>query len=392
VNFFAYPYFNPAAGRDFGGAELQLYLMAAELAKDPRFHVSFIVRSEALAKPEVREGVELLPWSPPAAGLPVVRGLRRLLAFRRLLDAADADIIVQRCAGTLTGALALHCRSRGRGFAYMAAHDSDLLPERPVWWGRGLRPALRWAFYRLGLRRADLVFVQHEGQRELLARHHGREGAVRPCVQRVPDAAPREGGEFVLWVARCERWKQPGLFLDLARACPGERFVMVCPPAQSEPAFVAEIRDAARALPNLEFLDGVPYPEIDGLFRRASLLVNTSRSEGFPNTFVQAWKHGTPVLSLAVDPDGAIERHALGACCHGDAAALPGALAALLGDRDRWRACSANAAAWARAHHDVAARIEVDKRLLLGVRKGRPGLTRGQMAAPHGGPAAGGRR
>ena len=43
VNFFAYPLFNPAAGTSFGGAELQLYTLATELARDPGFAVSFLV-------------------------------------------------------------------------------------------------------------------------------------------------------------------------------------------------------------------------------------------------------------------------------------------------------------------------------------------------------------
>ena len=45
----------------------------------------------------------------------------------------------------------------------------------------------------------------------------------------------------------------------------------------------------------------------------AALLLSTSDAEGFPNTFVQAWSSGTPVISLEVDPDHIIERAGLGA-------------------------------------------------------------------------------
>jgi glycosyltransferase involved in cell wall biosynthesis len=45
----------------------------------------------------------------------------------------------------------------------------------------------------------------------------------------------------------------------------------------------------------------------------APLLLCTSDQEGFPNTFVQAWSNGTPVITLQIDPDNIIKRLELGA-------------------------------------------------------------------------------
>jgi glycosyltransferase involved in cell wall biosynthesis len=47
-------------------------------------------------------------------------------------------------------------------------------------------------------------------------------------------------------------------------------------------------------------------------YRRAGILVNTSESEGFPNTFLEAWSNYVPVVSLKWDPDEIICRHKLG--------------------------------------------------------------------------------
>ena len=149
---------------------------------------------------------------------------------------------------------------------------------------------------------------------------------------------------------------------------------MVCPPAESDPGFARGVRERAARLPNVAFFDYVPFPETEALFARALLFVNTSRSEGFPNTFVQAWKHGTPVLSLEIDPDRVIAANGLGSACDGDPARMRGELAALLEHPARWEACSRNALSYVREHHDIRRQIEADKRVLLALgREGAPG-------------------
>ena len=59
---------------------------------------------------------------------------------------------------------------------------------------------------------------------------------------------------------------------------------------------------------------------INNFLHDSLVLVNTSlpNSEGLPNTFIQSWLAGTPVISLNTDPNGYITKHNLGYYCSGN--------------------------------------------------------------------------
>jgi len=119
-----------------------------------------------------------------------------------------------------------------------------------------------------------------------------------------------------LWVSRCQPIKRPKLFIELANALPDASFEMVCSP-ENRPLW-EEVRSLAAGCPNLVFFDNVPYHHIQDHFDRAKVFVNTSEWEGLPNTFIHSGLGRTAILSLAVNPDGLFERHAPGVFAAGN--------------------------------------------------------------------------
>jgi glycosyltransferase involved in cell wall biosynthesis len=233
----------------------------------------------------------------------------RLGGALKALRAADADIYYVRCAGYMLALVVWLSRRMGRKSVFCGANDPDFDPD-------GLRRRLSFRdrqMYQWGLRRVEAIVVQNREQKRLLERHYGRTAELihngLPVRERL--TAP---GRDILWVATFKRFKMPELCLELARRLPEERFVMIGGRSKNnarEAAWFDQLALRARRLPNIEFLGFQPLTRVEERFDQAKLLVNTSRHEGFPNTYLQAWSRGLPVLSF-VDPDNLIEQQRLG--------------------------------------------------------------------------------
>jgi len=135
-----------------------------------------------------------------------------------------------------------------------------------------------------------------------------------------PRAGPLTAEKSVdfLWVSRCQPVKRPHLFLDLVRSLPEAVFEMICP-AENRSLW-EDIERVAGGCPNLRFIESVPYHQVQDHYDRAKVFVNTSEWEGWPNSFIQAGLGRAALLSLAVNPDGLFEKFGLGICAGGDRA------------------------------------------------------------------------
>lgn len=301
----SYLYFDPTQDISPGGTQRQLYLLGRELASE--FSVHFVVGDYGQPKTERRDGVTLhRAYTPHVDASPP----RRLVQVGRLLsamDRADADVYVFRGdhpRAILTGALA---ELLGRKWVYSLALDSEAES------GRGpVAFAMRHLFER-AVASADEVVAQTPHQQHRLRRSFGVESTVIPNGYPPISGEPRaDDGEYFLFVGRIDpEQKRPHRFLELARELPEESFVLVGP-EDDDPEYYRRVASAAEALDNVEFHGTVAPDEIHEYFDRAIALVNTSSQEGFPNTFLEAWRYATPVVSLDVDPGRFLDGDASG--------------------------------------------------------------------------------
>ncbi len=309
-----------------GGAEVQAWFLAKELARRG-FRVSYVAQSVRgrQGTAETVDGVRIhwirnanyLRWSNAAA-------------YYRALSRIDADIVVQRMTSFMTGVAALWCRLRKRKFVWMCSDNAS--PIKWTFW-RSQRAANRTAkvgwpksalflFNALaadlsrnwGMRRIWLAFTQNETQRTILEKDFRLPSRRMISGHPVP-AKPIRGERklerpIVLWAGNLGPNKRPEKFIELAQLAQNTKLQFVMIGGHSSSARTDAL--FADMPSNLTWLGRVSFDQALAHFDEAAFFVNTSMAEGFPNTFIQAWLRGIPVLSLDVDPDGIINRSGVG--------------------------------------------------------------------------------
>lgn len=317
-----------------GGESVQQTLLARALAR--RGHeVSMVVADHGQADGAVWDAIRTFKAYRPDAGVPVLRFIHpRWTGVWSALARADAELYYTSCAGMQVGLVGLFCRRFRRRFVFRAASNADCDSSRL----RLIVPIARdrW-LYAQGLRRADAILVQSASQAEALARSYALSSRVAGMLVEEPlPAAARDVD--VLWVGNIQGLKRPDRVLELAERLPEVKIHMVGAPLPGHEALFRAVSEAAAAKTNLAFHGAMSYRDTNELYGRARVLVNTSDIEGFPNSYLQAWISGVPVVTL-IDPDRVIERRGLGVAATSPAQ-IADAVRRLLREPAAWKAAS----------------------------------------------------
>lgn len=300
------PVLSPKFGQyGIGGEQVQHTLLARALVR--RTHtVSMVVYDYGQVEAACWHGITTHKAYRRDAGIPVFRFIYpRWSGLWAALYRADADVYYVSCAGMQLGLVALFCRRHRRKLVFRVAHDTDCDPDQLLisyWRDKKL--------YEYGLRHANGILVQSVKQQQALLKNYGLRSEVAEMMVDAPEK-PVGRDTDVLWVNNLRHFKRPDLLLALAKKLPQLQFHMVGGPQPGFDRLFEDIRRDAAQLSNLTFHGQLPYHAMDEKYARARVFVNTSDSEGFPNSYLQAWIRGTPVVAF-FDPDNVIRKHHLG--------------------------------------------------------------------------------
>lgn len=308
ICFVALAAYHLLSGKDTGvtgGSELQEVMLARELVKEG-YDISFVVADHGQKPFETIDGIKIFKAhrTDVSVGMPL-----KALFLWKAFDRANADIYFLKAG--LAGVVSFYCLVKKKKFVYSIADDRNITGVPII-----QDFCHRYIFNRLNrfdIKYADIIIVQSKYQQKLLKENFGKEGALIKSMHVSPNYKPKKPTlPIVLWVSTLREKKRPELFLKLARKIPNAKFQMIGGAALENPKIYENIKRSATELTNLDFMGFVQYRKIHQYFDQAAILVNTSISEGFPNTFLEAWARYVPVVSLNIDPDEIICRYKLG--------------------------------------------------------------------------------
>jgi glycosyltransferase involved in cell wall biosynthesis len=354
-----YPLFNPLARGIYGETEIQIYELIRFFSNEQSIEISVITGNYDQNEVEFYSGVmvfrsefsnterkwynQLIPPKPSE--------------FDLLLKKVDSQIYFVAGAYGFTEQVANFCKKKKNTFIYRVTHQNDC---DGTFVHGNLEDGPR---YKNALHNADYILCQSNEQKSLIERTENIAAQVIPNAI-YPEPLSDEPKTDVLWIGEVLEWKQPEFLFRLALTVPESNFTWLVKP--SDRNYFEKLIDKTRDIPNLGVENSVPYHEWDTFFRRAKLLVNTSRYEGFPYTFTRAFSYGIPVVSLNVDPDGLIDQYQMGICAEGSEVRFCQGVMDLLAYERQWKRMSNNAYKFVSEHQNFKTIGQTYLKIFLG--------------------------
>ena len=348
--------FDPNSHGVFGGSEMRAWTLARALARLESFEVLMVVQGTGPRTASVHDGVTIVKQELNAASVRRSFAGQLLCRLRGVpqqgpLPLPDSDIVCAFGAVSFNAQLAELCRRKGHKFVLMIGSDLDVAGGlADVVAGRPLDTLPPRAEAGAAMAAADLVVAQTQWQAQRVERATGRRPAIVPSpvdLDELPGGAASKRTE-VLWIGKTNEIKRPRVAIEVARLCPGLRFRIVANPLDR-----ARWDELAKVAPdNVVLVERFPFAQADDIYERALILLNTSAFEGFPSAFLQAGRHGVPVVSAVADPDGFLRRTGSGIVAGPEPAALAAAICSLAEDREAWQRASTIIRDHVTRHHD----------------------------------------
>jgi glycosyltransferase involved in cell wall biosynthesis len=229
----------------------------------------------------------------------------------RLLKRLRPDVIYENGGCAYTGIAAFYAKKTGCKMIWHIASDNDL---KSIYDRVNLKPhkfiekqILQW-----GVRNAMVVIAQSEYQKQIVARYNKK--AIIHLIRNfhpIPDRKEMSDKlNQIVWVANFKQLKQPELYIQLASALSARNIdvqcIMIGSPTTYPKGYQSTLYGKINRVNNLKYLGKLSQDKINKIIAQSKLFINTSKWEGFPNTFIQAWFRKTPVVSLHCDPDNVI--------------------------------------------------------------------------------------
>jgi glycosyltransferase involved in cell wall biosynthesis len=305
-----------------GGAEVQAWLLAKQLAKSGH-QVTYIAENlnNSSKKIETIEGVEI-HWIPNRYYFDILNHS----IYYKTLKQISPDIIVHRYTSLYTGIIGKYAKLHNIHFIWICTDDGipfknhfrqlqqRILKRTPknliTKFITQSYASIRDRYKNYGMKYVTHPCVQNQDQYNFLLKNFGLKGFFFHSGHEKPKSIQPANPPLILWVGNLGPRKRPEIFIELAKQCSQLNLHFRMVGTHPDKALLDKL--FADKSTNLEWKGALPLEETLAVFDQASILVSTSTYEGFPNTFVQAWLRGIPVISFGINPNQVVTKHNLG--------------------------------------------------------------------------------
>jgi glycosyltransferase involved in cell wall biosynthesis len=295
-----------------GGAEYQVQLLLEHIyQKKKNYEIHFLCRRT----PEQPVKNQFIWKIGSEEGLSKYWTFIDFKRIYRTLRKIKPDLIYQNVGCAHTGIAAWYAMYNNSKLIWHIASDFDLKPDLADSYKSRIISSIDRIFLNYGIKKSHLIAGQTMYQSKLLKQKFARVcDAFVPIGHPLPEEVAEKGEKVrVLWVASLKPLKQPEIFTKLAILLsnrPNVEFVMMGHPSTGK--WFSGILEKIKSVSNLRYVGLLSQDEVNKQLSEGHILVNTSRYEGFSNTFIQAWMREVPVVSLNVDPDDILIRKKIG--------------------------------------------------------------------------------
>jgi glycosyltransferase involved in cell wall biosynthesis len=328
-------------GKTDGGGELQIAFIARSLVASG--HEVIVVDYNTRESYVTPENIKVIPIKGWHKGVRLLRTVtHRIPGLYKTLKQQNADIYYCRIRDFRHIIAWWVSRKVKAKFVLHMASDLDALNFSNRWKNYYMAKSanLWWLFsgmlievvYPFLLKNADLVLVQHAGQRNILLKKHISSVILLNIidVSLLPEPENKAHNDFI-YVGWLDKRKGFPDFYKLVESVPANKYRIVGPPRdETGHHYFNKLKEFQNVSLMGELSHYNTLKEISG----SRALISTSPSEGFPNVFIEAWAYGIPVISLNIDPGSVIEEEGLGIIAHGDMNRMVEALKKLPDDNE----------------------------------------------------------
>lgn len=350
-----------------GGAEVQANYLAQELVQRG-YSISYICQTLNIKKVNTKEtllGVDIY-WVKPA-GKFIWTGIKTYL---NVLNMLKPDLIIQRNSSPILFASSWYKKKYNAKLVWICT--DNLAPFRSFFLKRFQEKSTiktigffkYLVFYlnnnfndilrNFAMKSIDVAFSQNTFQKDKIKENFGLDTfnmiSGHPLPSNQISIFKRFNNQKILWCANLGQHKRPEIFIKLATKMINSNYQFVMIGGHGDHSYVNKL---FKGLPsNLEIKGHLSFEEALSYFDGTTILVNTSVSEGFSNTYIQSWLRGVPTLVFGADPNNVITYNNLGFCVDSVKEATK-EISCLLSDEKLYSNMSLNVTEYSKNNHTV---------------------------------------